>query len=369
MAAADQKGINELIKVFNNRKDLQNFFPEVWEGNLQKLVSWALEYGATIDAAKEILSPYINEYRDYKHSEKDTAYTWDNSAEHYIIDGFKIYWELLNRISSYQFECISGDKNVDLLSYTINVIKKNLPAGNIRAGFIGCDEMGRPEITMNKSGLFKEIIVMDIAGGLLEQQRQKALADNITNIQYLQSDFNKVIFQEDEFDYLNGWGTIHHIKNLEHFFSQAQKGLKKNGIMIIREYVGPDYLQFTDLQLSMVNSLLNTLPEELKYYQNKKDIKRVEHRINKKKLMQLDPTESIRSSDIIRVMNEYFDIVEFHKTGGTILHPLLNGIAGNFDRSTEGDIALQALIEIEKALITSGLLPSDYVYIVAKPRK
>jgi SAM-dependent methyltransferase len=369
MVSEKNRGIKELTKVFNSRKDLQNIFPEVWEGNLQKLVLWALEYGTTIDAAKEILCPYVNEYKAYRQSEKDTAYTWDNSAEHYIIDGFKIYWELLNRISSYQFECISGDKNIDLLSYTINVIRKNFPAGNIRAGFIGCDEMGRPEITMNKSKLFNEIIVMDIAGGLLEQQKQKALADNITNIQYLQSDFNKVIFQEDEFDYLNGWGTIHHIKNLEHFFSQAHKGLKKNGIMIIREYVGPDYLQFTDLQLSMVNSLLNTLPVELKYYQNKKDIKSVEHRINKKKLMQLDPTESVRSSDIITVMKDYFDVLEFHKTGGTILHPLLNGIAGNFDKSAEGDKVLNALIEIEKSLINSGMMPSDYVYIVAKPKK
>jgi SAM-dependent methyltransferase len=369
MADRKNKGIQLLIKVFNSRKDLQSAFPEVWEGDLRKLIAWSLKYGITIDESKEMLKPYLNEFKNYNQTENINAFTWDNSAEHYILDGFKIYWETLSRIASYQFECISGDKDIDMLSYTIKTIMKNFPDKKIRAGFIGCDELSSPEIRLNERKLCSEIIVMDIAEGLLKHQRENAHAESADNIEYLQTDFNEFILKEDEFDFINAWGTIHHIKNLEHFFSQIKKGLKKDGIMVIYEYVGPDYLQFTDEQLTMVYSLLNLLPEELKYYRNNINIKNIEYRINKEKLIHIDPTESVRSSEIIKVMNDYLDVVEFHNTGGTILHPLLNGIAGNFETSAEGDKVLLALIDIEKALISGGMLPSDYVYIVAKPRK
>jgi ubiquinone/menaquinone biosynthesis C-methylase UbiE len=210
---------------------------------------------------------------------------------------------------------------------------------------------------------------MDIAKGLLDEQQKKTHSENITNVIYRQADFNTLVLNENEFDFINAWGTIHHIKELEHFFHQIRKALKKDGIMVIREYVGPDYLQFSDEQLRMVNSLLALMPEELRMYPNNAGFKQVENRINKKKLMRLDPTESVRSSDIIRVMNDFMKIIEFRETGGTILHPLTNGIAGNFEKSPVGESVLQALIEIEKALIHSRMLPSDYVFIVARPAK
>jgi ubiquinone/menaquinone biosynthesis C-methylase UbiE len=369
MEVSKNKGIQVLINVFNNRKDLQSVFPEVKKGDLSKLIEWALKHGTTIDEAKNLLLPYWKEIRDYNKAEYNYSFTWDNSAEHYVPDGFKIYWEMLSRVGYYQYECISGDENLDLLSYAINLINRTFHGRNHRAGFIGCNEMGRPETKLHETNVFSEIVVMDIAKGLLEQQQKKALAENLTNIIYKQTDFNDFILNENEFDYINAFGTIHHIENLEHFFSQVQKGLKKEGIMIIREYVGPNYLQYTDEQLALVNSLLKLLPDELKYLQNRKDIKNIENRISKKELMQLDPTESVRSADLVKVMNDYFEVIEFHKTGGTILHPLLNGIAGNFDSDPRGDKVLQELINIEKSLINSNLLPSDFVYIVAKPAK
>jgi len=369
MAVNKNKGIEALIHVFNNRLDLQSAFPEVKEGNLSRLIDWALEHGTSIDASKDLLLPFWKDIRDYNPSEYYQSFTWDNSADHYIPDGFKIYWEMLSRVGSYQFECISGNWNIDMLTYTTDLLRKNFKDKKVRAGFIGCSEMGRPEVAFNESEMFSEIVVMDIAKGLLEQQQEKARAENLSNLIYQPNDFNDFILKEDEFDFIYAAGTIHHVKNLEHFFSQLQKGLKKDGIMVMREYVGPDYLQYTDLQLTIVNFLLNLLPDELKLLQNQKDIKSIEHRISKETLMQLDPSEAVRSGDIINVMKDYFEVIEFHKTGGSILHPLLNGIAGNFDKDPEGDKVLKGLIDIEKGLINGDMLPSDFVYIVAKPIK
>ncbi len=369
MKAENKNGIQELLKVFNERKDLQTAFPEVWEGNLQNLLEWALKYGTQIDASASILSPYLKDFSALLIKGSENGYTWDNSNEHYILDGFKIYWETLALVASYQFECISGDKNIDLLSHVIQTIKNNFSGRKIRGAFIGCNQNDRPEIKLYETGMFSEIVVMDIAKGLLDEQQKKAHAENITQVIYRQADFNTLVLQEDEFDYINAWGTIHHIKELEHFFHQIRKALKKDGIMVIREYVGPDYLQFTDLQLRMVNTLLAIIPEELRMFPNQAGVKQTENRINKKKLMRMDPSESVRSSDIIKVMHNFMEVIEYRETGGTILHPLVNGIAGNFEKSPEGEGVLQALIDMEKALIQSRMLPSDYVYMVVRPAK
>ena len=69
------------------------------------------------------------------------------------------------------------------------------------------------------------------------------------------------------------------------------------------------------------------------------------------------------------MLENYLEIVLFRPTGGTLLLPLLNGIAGNFETDEEGGCLLGALIELEKILINRKLLPSDYVFVVAKSTK
>jgi ubiquinone/menaquinone biosynthesis C-methylase UbiE len=361
-------GLTVLLTIFNQRKDLQDAFPEVSSGNLSNILKWAIEYGTSIDNAKDDLLPFLEEYKREYENQSGNEHFWDDSSVNYIKDGFKIYWETLNEIAFYQFECVSGDKNVDILKHTLNILQDRFQTKKMRAAFIGCDELNRTEIKFYKSGLFSEIVVMDIAKGLLDKQRKLAGSENIHSIEYRPTDFNEFTLNENEFDLVFAWGTVHHVKNLEHFFSEIRKGLTKDGIIIMREYVGPTYLQYTDTQLEIVNSLLTMIPEEYRYLQNRKDLKNAEGRIDLEQILKTDPSESVRSSDIIRVMNDHFEIINYQKTGGTLLMPLLSGIAGNFEKDDRGHKVLLALINIEKALIKNGILPSDFVYIVANPK-
>ncbi|MCB0186872.1 MAG: hypothetical protein KDE31_21545, partial [Caldilineaceae bacterium] len=81
----------------------------------------------------------------------------------------------------------------------------------------------------------------------------------------------------------------------------------------------------------------------------------------------IDPSEAIRSADIMPVLGRYFDIVEFRPMGGSILQFLLADIAGNF-RSEEGQRLLEMLFVIEDTLMATGDLGSDFAYIVATPK-
>lgn len=61
--------------------------------------------------------------------------------------------------------------------------------------------------------------------------------------------------------------------------------------------------------------------------------------------------------------------IEVRSCGGTILHPLLHGIAHNFfDDDSRARRFLEVLIAAEDALLASGDLQSDYVVAVFAKR-
>jgi hypothetical protein len=63
-------------------------------------------------------------------------------------------------------------------------------------------------------------------------------------------------------------------------------------------------------------------------------------------------------------------VVECNPAGGTLLHFLLHGIAGNFrPEDPESMAVLDMLIRIERTLIDVGDLPSDFVLLAARRRQ
>jgi hypothetical protein len=48
--------------------------------------------------------------------------------------------------------------------------------------------------------------------------------------------------------------------------------------------------------------------------------------------------------------------------------PLLNNIASNFEQDPEGEAMLRIVIMLERMLIENNILPSDYVFCMAKKK-
>lgn len=80
----------------------------------------------------------------------------------------------------------------------------------------------------------------------------------------------------------------------------------------------------------------------------------------------VDPSEAIRSHEIVEVVQRYCRIVEFRPLGGNLLHFLLDGIAHNFpDDDPKAQSWLQVLFALEDAFLAEGLCPTDFALIVA----
>ena len=54
----DVKALSSLFELYYSRPDLQQAYPEVMEGNYERLIDWAAESGITVDSARYLLRPY-----------------------------------------------------------------------------------------------------------------------------------------------------------------------------------------------------------------------------------------------------------------------------------------------------------------------
>ena len=97
-------------------------------------------------------------------------------------------------------------------------------------------------------------------------------------------------------------------------------------------------------------------------------IKNIAERPDIEELKRLDPSESVRSEEIMQVMKEKLDIVKLSYTGGTILHPLMSGIASNFERDEDARAILRIIIMFERILTEREVIPSDYVFCIARKK-
>ena len=148
---------------------------------------------------------------------------------------------------------------------------------------------------------------------------------------------------------------------------EIRRSLKNGGLFVVNEYVGPVRFQFPDERLPLMNSLLLALPESHRRNLRTGKIKKEVVRPDEEGVRTVDPSESIRSDEILGAIEERFEIVYRADFGGTLLQFVLADIAGNFDPADERDVALIDLVSLyELTLIEQDVLPSDFTYLVAQ---
>ena len=135
----------------------------------------------------------------------------------------------------------------------------------------------------------------------------------------------------------------------------------------MREYIGPSFLQFNDQQINIINEMLTEIPDHLRRDKNG-NIKQYAWKATLEEILADDPSEAVRSSEIMDILEMHLKIRQCNMTGGTLLDSLLHGIADNFEKSSLGKEILANLISREKELIEKQVIQSDYVFLVAEKK-
>jgi ubiquinone/menaquinone biosynthesis C-methylase UbiE len=325
-----------------------------------------------------------------------------------------IFWSQLPRVQRRLALKESGQADGNWIDYTLDTyLQDKLPLNDCLS--LGCGR-GRIERLWAERQAFKTCDAFDISPKAIDQAREQAKKAGFNNIQYAVSDINHIELPVHQYDTAWAVSSAHHFMNLDHVFFQVSRALKPEGIFILHEYIGANHFQFADRQRQVIEACFNLLPDQYRllpaaekdaivspslsdttqdyrrlisrtadmirdgsflstmgrYWRRRKAIRGGNRPVKEttfptlNAVISVDPSEAVRSAEIIPILKTYFDIVEFRPLGGSILQFLLANIAMNFQDET-GEKFLEIFIDLEDTLMECGDLESDFAFIICRP--
>jgi SAM-dependent methyltransferase len=258
-----------------------------------------------------------------------------------------------------------------------------------------------------------ECRALDIAPGAINAARRLAGDAGIRNIRYEVADLNAFAWESDRYDLVIANGALHHLSNLEDVLSGVRKALKRDGLFYSCECVGPNYQDHSPRQLELINSTAFLVPPELRartglkwarhprlfraltrlhlaaarqnqpHWARWKNVAAraaravvrrpafdfgVVHISPKSHLLRSDPSECVRSSEILPIVRRLFPSVELHPMGGGLLEFALDAkFYENFDGSNERHRRdFEFVCDAERHYMATGEIGSDFAILIAQ---
>jgi len=147
--------------------------------------------------------------------------------------------------------------------------------------------------------------------------------------------------------------SLHHVVSLEALFAEVMLSLRPGGLLYLDEYIGPSRFDWNDERLAPHRAVYAGLPAEV----------RATERLQLP-IQQDDPSEAVRSSEILPLLKVGFEIEEYRPYGGNILSVLYPELNKEHLTATVTD----ALIAADRDLVLrTG--ESYYAVIVARPKR
>ena len=320
----------------------------------------------------------------------------------------RVQWWDLPPVTSYMNRMLSGDPQIGFAEYCVReILGDRAPVDHCLS--LGCG-VGHLERTLAAMGAFKVCDACDVAPKSLDVARKHAAEMGYHGINYFQADLNSIEPAPQRYDVVFAHAILHHIEDLEHLCEAVGAALKPEGLFLIHEYVGPSRFQSGQRQREIVNSVLRLLPPAYRQPwlgtegagpRPRYTPRRLAAKMRSGRLLEVlrtrlswtmsrargtpmalqsvrfatpadvtavDPSEAVRSSEILEIVSRWFKIIDRRPLGGTLIQPLFSGdIAWNFIEAEYAQALLQMIVTIEETLLACGEIDSDYVFAVARP--
>jgi SAM-dependent methyltransferase len=229
----------------------------------------------------------------------------------------------------------------------------------------GCG-FGALERDLVSRGLVQQFEAFDLAEGAIAEARRLAAGAGLAQrITYRVADLEQARFPPGSVDAVFAHSSVHHVERLEPLFAAVTRALRPGGLFHLHEFVGPTRFQWTDAQLRLGNALLDALPPRLRRLPGGAP-KPPLTRPTIADMIAADPSEAIRSADILPLVRARFRVLEERPLGGALLHNVLGDIAQNFDPASAQDSAILArLFAAEDAAMAAGTIGTDFATVTA----
>lgn len=220
---------------------------------------------------------------------------------------------------------------------------------------LGCGE-GLLDRDVAGKGICSSIVGIDLLESAIERARELARDAGLDGIEYRRADMNRLELEPDAFDVVFSHQALHHVADLEGCVAEIARALRSDGLLYVDEYVGPSRTEWRQPLIAAAEEIYQSLPKALRRRS------RLRFPIDRS-----DPSEAVRSSEIIAMLERHFAIAERHDYGGhllSLIHPHLR-----WDKLSqpEGLRAVEQLIAAERRLLAEGAA-SFYTVLIAEPR-
>ncbi|WMI65923.1 class I SAM-dependent methyltransferase [Aestuariibaculum sp. YM273] len=272
-------------------------------------------------------------------------------------------WWIIPEVIKRWNKLVTGSENLSIEDFSVKSFLRG--QSNLKMLSLGSGNCNS-ELKFAKHNQFSEILCTDISEIPLNLAKKIAHKKGLSNIKFQVQNANTFNFPKSYYDIIYFRASLHHFENLEYFISKSLKdSLKKNGYLIIDEYVGPNRLQFPKHQIKTINDALKSIPKK---YRKRFNLKLYKNKVYGSGLLRMilaDPSECIESEKILPTIRTHYKTVYEANYGGNILLSTLKDISHHFiNLNDETSKILLNLFEKEDLYLENN--QSDFVFGIYK---
>jgi SAM-dependent methyltransferase len=286
---------------------------------------------------------------------------WNNRTFTGGLDG--MVWTASATVRRYLHFLVSGNYECDWLTW---VRAYHLPERVERLLVLGAGS-GWLERALATDKRIGSIVACDFARETVAAAQETARAGSLDQIRYVVCNLELESLPEGPFDAIFANDVLHHITDLEGLYGRIQQALAPGGKLLFNEYVGPNRFQYSDERMEVINRYFRLIPDHLRFNPYWGGLFWRFFRTDPVRLAEDDPTEAVRSEDVLPLARKFFETEREYPYGGGLLNPLLYGIVGNFDEKRPDDARLlMVLCDAEDRLTRSGAIQPDFMIYVGR---
>jgi SAM-dependent methyltransferase len=218
----------------------------------------------------------------------------------------------------------------------------------------GCG-LGAFERAAIKAGIVREADAFDISPRSLEDARRQAESEGLSGIRYREGNFDDPGLPPGRYDIAFFHASLHHVRRLERLFRRLHRGLPPEGAVYVDEYVGPSRAEWKAERLAAAQAMLDAIPDSGKL------APKIALPIEPN-----DPSEAIRSGEIVSFLRQHVNVIEWRPYGGQIASLVFPNLSREWIESPEGLPWVARILELEDEQIRRD--PDATFYLVAYGR-
>jgi SAM-dependent methyltransferase len=258
----------------------------------------------------------------------------------------------------------TGDPDRSYEDYLYHTYLKDRPDLNILS--IGCGNAGHERLL----AAYPDVALVhgiDLSPARIAEANALAAEAGLANTRFEAGDVFRMALPQHAYDVVLFHSSLHHFSRLEEMLgSLVPQWLKPDGLLVLWEFVGPTRFQWTKAQLDATNALLRNMPPHLRTRAGSSSVKQRVYRPGTWRMVLADPSESVRSSELLPLLHRYFEPLEERPLGGNLLHLLFHDIAHHFiSPNKEAEEWLAKVFDAENQFLKVHM--SDHIFGIYTP--